>query len=337
MNQKAEQERKPKLRFPEFREKLGWQKETLGKLFSERQESGYLELPLLSLTDKDGIIPQENSKRKNNASVDKSRYLRTCPGDIVYNTMRMWEGRSALSSIEGIVSPAYTVCLPNNDISGCFFSYYFKTRQMVREFRKYSQGLVNDTLNLKFEAFSNIPIFAPILAEQHKIADCLSSIDEVIDGEAQKLEKLKAHKRGLLQVLFPDDGNAIPIIRFPEFQNAPMWKEMSFSTFVQEIESGVSVNSLDRSVKSIEEVGILKTSCISDGIFYPALNKKVVQGEILLTKVNPKKNSIILSRMNTPALVGESGYIEENVINLFLPDRLWQITCDEELSFLVNA
>lgn len=193
----------PQLRFSEFRIKTKWEKETIGKLFIERQETGHESLRLLSLTDKDGVIPQENSNRKNNSNSDKSKYLRVCPGDIVYNTMRMWEGRSALVSMEGLVSPAYTVCQPNNQVSGDFFKYYFKTEQLITQFRKYSQGLVKDTLNLKFLAFSKIPILKPSLPEQQKIADCLSSLDEVIMNQFEILKSIKFYKKGLLQQLFP--------------------------------------------------------------------------------------------------------------------------------------
>ena len=74
----------PKLRFPEFRDAEGWKSKRLAELFSDRQESGLSGLPLLSLMDKEGIVPQENSNRKNNSNSDKSKYLRVVPGDIAY-------------------------------------------------------------------------------------------------------------------------------------------------------------------------------------------------------------------------------------------------------------
>lgn len=100
----------PELRFPEFQG--DWKTDPLGNLFIERNEKGFSDLPLLSLTEKDGIIPQKETNRKDNSSADKSKYLRICRGDIAYNTMRMWEGRSAYVDIEGVVSPAYTICQP---------------------------------------------------------------------------------------------------------------------------------------------------------------------------------------------------------------------------------
>jgi len=213
----------PKLRFPEFRGAGAWKSKRLGDLFSDRQESGQTGLPLLSLMDKEGIVPQEDSNRKNNSNSDKSKYLRVVPGDIAYNTMRMWEGRSALVGLEGLVSPAYTVCEPQPGVHSLLFSYYFKTPQLIEQFRRYSQGLVKDTLNLKYAAFSQVSAPIPTFPEQQKIASCLSSVDELIAAQARKLASLKTHKKGLMQQLFPGAGETQPRLRFPEFQNAPKW------------------------------------------------------------------------------------------------------------------
>ncbi|EOH7147690.1 restriction endonuclease subunit S [Campylobacter coli] len=60
--------------------------------------------------------------------------------------------------------------------------------------------------------------------EQQKIADCLSSIDELIDAESRKLKALEKYKKGLMQKLFPAEGKNIPEWRFPEFQGCGEWK-----------------------------------------------------------------------------------------------------------------
>lgn len=214
----------PKLRFPEFRGAEAWKSKRLGELFSDRQESGLSGLPLLSLMDKEGIVPQEETNRKNNSNSDKSKYLRVVPGDIAYNTMRMWEGRSAHVGLEGLVSPAYTVCEPKPGVHSQLFSFYFKTPQLIEQFRRFSQGLVKDTLNLKYPAFAQISALIPTYSEQQKIADCLSSVDELIAAQARKVDALKTHKKGLMQQLFPREGETQPRLRFPEFQNAGDWE-----------------------------------------------------------------------------------------------------------------
>ena len=229
----------PKLRFPAFLECDKWEYVPLGKLFSERQEAGFSDLPLLSLMDKEGIVPQDETNRKNNSSADKSKYLRVVPGDIVYNTMRMWEGRSAHVGIEGLVSPAYTVCEPAEDTCSLFFAFYFKTAPLIRLFRQFSQGLVKDTLNLKYQAFSRIEVAYPKDEnEQQKIADCLTSLDELIAAQGRKVEALKTYKRGLMQKLFPREGETLPRHRFSEFRDAPEWAEQTLRSICNRIMDG---------------------------------------------------------------------------------------------------
>lgn len=111
------------------------------------------------------------------------------------------------------------------------------------------------------------------------------------------------------------------------------WEVKKLGDIVDGFETGVSVNSDDESIKpNTKDIGILKTSSISNGKFNPLENKKVLEKEIKNVKVNPKENMLIISRMNTPELVGQVAYVEEDYKNLFLPDRLWQtIILDDSL------
>lgn len=266
----------PLRRFPEFSKNDGFSSTHLGSLFKERQEAGFTTLPLLSLLDEKGIVPQSETNRKDNSNSDKSKYLRVCPGDIAYNTMRMWEGRSAYASIEGLISPAYTVCTPTDGVDSRYFAYLFRTERLVQKFRKYSQGLVKDTLNLKYEAFSKIEITYPIKkVEQQKIADCMFSIDGLIEAKAQKLNAIMTHKAGLMQQLFPAEGKAVPELRFPEFRNMGAWSRKSagnlFSNRAERGSSSLPIysvtmtdglvprSSLDRKIDDIADVGANKT------------------------------------------------------------------------------
>ncbi|MBW0295776.1 hypothetical protein B4P00_05870 [Shewanella xiamenensis] len=101
--------------------------------------------------------------------------------------------------------------------------------------------------------------------------------------------------------------------------------EISTGTAINSISSGVSVNSEDVSIQNENELGILKTSCVSAGSFIPAENKKVIAVDYQRVKKPVKAGTIIVSRMNTPLLVGEVGYVDKSIDNLFLPDRLWEI------------
>lgn len=178
-----------------------WEKEKLGKLFDERNETKMPSLPLLSITADKGVISQTESEKKDTSNEDKSKYKRICPGDIGYNTMRMWQGRCALSKLEGIVSPAYTIVSPHNDVNPFYMEMLFKQPFMVYRFWTHSQGLVNDTLNCKYPAFSQVKVTIPKIEEQNAIAEILSFCDNEITLAKQKLDTLRQQKKGLMQVL----------------------------------------------------------------------------------------------------------------------------------------
>lgn len=178
-----------------------WKEMHLGEMFSERNETKYFDLPLLSI-GQNGVYPQDESVKKDTSNEDKSKYKRICRGDIGYNTMRMWQGRSALSNLEGIVSPAYTVVTPKKNADSLFFSYLFKTPKMTNLFWRNSQGLVDDTLNCKFKDFSIVKVvLPPTKEEQTAIARILQVADKEIGLLKAKAEQLREQKKGLMQVL----------------------------------------------------------------------------------------------------------------------------------------
>lgn len=190
----------PKVRFKGFEEE--WGKEKLGNLFKERIENN-INGELLSVTINNGIIKASDNGRFDNSNNDKSHYKVVKIGDIVYNTMRMWQGASGYSAYEGIVSPAYTVIIPQEQVFPLFFAYLFKTQSLINRFRIHSQGLTTDTWNLKFAGFSIIEVcFPKSKLEQQKIASYFCNLDKQISLQAQHLEKLKQIKAACLDKMF---------------------------------------------------------------------------------------------------------------------------------------
>ena len=188
-----------------------WATASLGNLFSERKETNCDRLQLLAITGTQGVIPRSELDLKDNSSEDKSKYLKICVGDIGYNTMRMWQGVSAYSDYEGIVSPAYTILKPIADIDAKYFSYLFKLPGIVFLFYRFSQGLVDDTRNLKYENFKKITVRYPSdRREQTAIAEVLSTADREIDLLRQDIEQEKQKKKALMQLLLTGIVRATP-------------------------------------------------------------------------------------------------------------------------------
>lgn len=191
----------PPPRHTAFGEPSDWSEFRLGDLFSERVETGRADLPLLSITADRGVVVRDDLRRRDTSNGDKSRYLRVARGDICYNTMRMWQGVSALSSLEGIVSPAYTVVAPGPDVDGPFAATFFKFAPVVNLFRRKSQGLVDDTLSLKFHHFSRIRLRFPPVDEQRAIGRAFEVLDQEIELLKRLTSSVKRQKHALLEKL----------------------------------------------------------------------------------------------------------------------------------------
>lgn len=180
----------------------GWKNYKIGDIFEHRVEKNNPNFPLLAITGKRGVVRRNTLERRDTSNSDKSKYLLIRKGDIAYNTMRMWQGVSGLSEFDGLVSPAYTVCKPLDVVDGKYVSFLFKLPALVQIFHQNSQGLVDDTLNLKFEHLKKIRCKLPPLPEQEKIANILTSVDTVIDKTQAQIDKLKELKTGMMQELF---------------------------------------------------------------------------------------------------------------------------------------
>ena len=158
-------------------------------------------MELLSVTMNDGVMPRTEIEGKDNSSEDKSNYKVVCKGDMVYNSMRMWQGANGVSNYDGIVSPAYTVLMPTEEIDNQYFAALFKTSNLINEFRKNSQGLTSDTWNLKYPQIRPIRLCIPSLQEQNKISSFIGTLEERISKQRQLVDSLKKYKRGAVRCL----------------------------------------------------------------------------------------------------------------------------------------
>lgn len=157
-----------------------WREVKLGEVFSERNETKRSHLPLLAITASKGVVMRNTLEKRDTSNEDKGKYLRICPGDIGYNTMRMWQGVSGVSEYEGLISPAYTVLIPSKSIDVNYMAYLFKYQPMIHLFWRYSQGLVDDTLNCKYDSFRRVHVAIPTVEEQRAITKVLNAVDEEI-------------------------------------------------------------------------------------------------------------------------------------------------------------
>ncbi|ALJ09840.1 restriction endonuclease subunit S [Brevundimonas sp. DS20] len=223
----------PKLRFPEFAEADGWKEIPLQKLaqpVTDRATTGYAG-SVLSLSGQHGLVLQSEYFGKKIAGDSTDRYVKIRKNDFVYND-RTTKASSfgtikRLSAYEGgIVSPIYKCFRFQPSENPVFWEWYFESGSHDPALG----GLVNEgaragRFNISVTQFLSTNAWRPDEAEQQKIADCLDSAEALIAAQGRKVEALRAHKKGLMQKLFPQEGEAQPRLRFPEFEAMGDWAE----------------------------------------------------------------------------------------------------------------
>ena len=250
--------------------------------------------------------------------------------DDSYNTPVLTAGKSFLlgytNEEKGVFNEVPVIIFDDFTTSFHFVDFPFKVKSSALKILKAVKDkadikyLYYKMQTIKFEAeqhkrywiskYSQIEIPLPSIATQQRIAAILDQADAIIQNNRAIVQKYDALTQSLFLEMFGD-----PV------KNEKGWEKVSLKYFINKLNTGVSVNSEENSKG---DYFILKTSCVYSGIFNPKQVKTIREDEIQRAKLNPKKDSIIISRMNTSELVGKSAYIFENFPNIFLPDRLWQ-------------
>lgn len=238
--------------------------------------------------------------------------------------------RVAIVKEKGVITSAYLAVQPDEDrIVPKFALYLFKSYDAKQVFHGMGSGVRK---TLKYSDFKNIKIVAPSMDMQRHIVaylDCKTQeIDQLISEAKASIEEYKAWKASIIyeavtKGLDPNvemkDSGVEWIGDIPSD-----WDVMRLKNVISFIESGVSVNAAQTPANE-GGIGVLKTSSVSKYAFRPEENKEVNAEELGRVSCPVKANTIIVSRMNTPELVGACGFIEQDWPNLFLPDRLWQV------------
>lgn len=215
----------PKLRFPEFHEAGAWETAPGDELFQQvSNREAPPGLPILAITQEHGAIPRHMIDYHVSVT-DKSleSYKEVRPGDFIIS-LRSFQGGIEFSDYHGICSPAYVILRKRGRLSDTFYRQHFKSYDFIQQLTRNLEGL-RDGKMISYKQFSELQLLKPTLPEQQKIADCLDSVDELIAAHGQKVEALRAHKKGLMKQLFPQEGETQPRLRFPEFEGTGDWEE----------------------------------------------------------------------------------------------------------------
>ena len=307
MSNKQEKTLVPRLRFPHFRNSNEWSFQELGDCLDYLQPTEYLV----------------------NSTAYSDKY------DIPVVTAGKTFILGYTNETEGVFNqPLPVIIFDDFTTATQFVNFPFKAKSSAMKIL-----LAKENANIKFlyesmqqidyevgahgrhwiSAYSKIKIAAPEPAEQQKIADCLSSLDELIAAQARKVDALKTHKKGLMQQLFPREGETQPRLRFPEFRDAGEWVNEPLSE-LGEIITGKTPSIKESELWGGEILFITPTDISEDEKYQHSTVRKVV--ETRSTKVLPEGSiayTCIASIGKIALTVGPS--ITNQQINAVVPNR----------------
>jgi type I restriction enzyme S subunit len=228
----------PKLRFPEFQSAGEWTTVKLGAVATIHTEKvGNKVCVPMSITSGVGLVSQQDKFGRVIAGDSYKNYLVLKPNEFAYNKsatkdypegfLALYSG-TQLAAVPNSIFTCFRVSGESPDVR--FLDYQFSNNLHGRWLRKFIQvgARAHGSLSINDDDLMTLPVPVPAgttsVSEQRKIAECLYSVDELMAAQARKVDALETHKRGLMQQLFPLEGETRPRLRLPEFQTAGDWE-----------------------------------------------------------------------------------------------------------------
>jgi type I restriction enzyme, S subunit len=314
----------PQLRFPGFREK--WHPATVGDLFDpndkpEKATAFESDKILTVKLHAKGVIRNQRTGMLTGGA----NYFKRRAGQFIFSKIDLLNGAF------GIVPRKFDGFYSSSDIPALSFvkdhSPSFFLNWMTASYEQLEIERTGTSATLKRvspEKFLGLPIQLPSPAEQRKIADCLTSLDEVVAAQGRKVEALKAHKRGLMQQLFPCEGETRPRLRFPEFRAAPEWEEKLLDDLAKRGSGHTPAKSKPEYYNGgIKWVSLTDSKRLDNGYISETSTEISEEGIANSSAVLHSAGSVILCR---DAGIGKSGIMKESMA---VSQHFMVWTCDQ--------
>ncbi|EHR6434468.1 TPA: restriction endonuclease subunit S [Vibrio parahaemolyticus] len=248
----------PERRFPDFMTDESWKIMSFGEAFSRiTTKNAENNTNVLTISAQHGLVSQTEYFKRSVAAKDLTGYYLLQKGDFAYN--KSYSKGYPMGAIkplklyeQGVVSTLYICFKTKNGFSSDYFEHYFESGSLNSEVSKIAQegGRAHGLLNVSVkEFFRDVRLMVPTLPEQQKIADFLSSVDELIAAEERKLDEIRAHKKGLMQRLLPTEGETKPKERFSQFVASGEWSEQKLGNKSLKVGSGITPKGGDKNYK----------------------------------------------------------------------------------------
>ena len=228
----------PKLRFPEFRDTGEWEfvfLEAIAPLVNDRVQ--LKDISNVNYVSTENMLPDFGGVTIANKLPTVNSVSSFQAGDVLLANIRPYLKKVWAANFSGGASNDVLVFRPRNSRDGQYVAHILKNNRFIDYVMAGAKGVKMPRGDINSIKEYPVPI-PPETTEQQKIANCLSSLDEVIELEARKLDAFRTHKKGLMQQLFPAEGETTPCLRFPEFRNAGPWKVRTIEDLAKKIAQG---------------------------------------------------------------------------------------------------
>lgn len=215
----------PRLRFKQFEDSGEWGEKALeGIAAFINQKTAVNQLEANKYISTENILPDFGGIEITDKKPENGNATKFKAGDLLLSNIRPYLKKVWAAEWDGGASNDVIVVRALNALNPIYLAHTLKNDDFINYTMRGAKGLKMPRGDI--EAIRQYPVpLPPTLPEQIHIAACLSSLDAVIDAHTDKLDALRQHKRALMQQLFPQEGEKVPRLRFPEFEGAGEWEE----------------------------------------------------------------------------------------------------------------
>ncbi|MGG6265230.1 restriction endonuclease subunit S [Leptolyngbya sp. AN03gr2] len=309
----------PQLRFPEFRDAGEWEEKSLSNLSACRLSNGIFNDPkkvgrgykLINVSEM-YIESSINEDSLSLIAISEDEFLKNKVenGDIFFTRSSLVKSGIAYSNIylgysDDVTFDGHLIRFrPNKEIVfPVFVNYLLKTEHVRNQFIARAKTATMTTIGQSDVEAVRLSI--PYINEQEKIAECFASIDDRITLETQKLDALRLHKKGLMQQLFPAEGQTLPQLRFPEFRDADEWEENKLGD-IAAIRSGTTPSRAKPEFYVKGSIPWVKTTDLNNSYIYTTEEKVTTLAKV---KLNPE-GSVLVAMYGGFNQIGRTGYLK---------------------------
>lgn len=303
-----------------------------GRLFVERNETGFPDLPILEVSLRTGVRVRDMDGGRKQQMSDRAKYKRAVQNDIAYNIMRMWQGAVGVAPCDGLISPAYVVARPLPGVDPRFYTYLFRTAVYMREVDFASRGIVPDRNRLYWQYFKPLVSPVPSYDEQRWIADFLDNytaqIQRLIAAKRRTIAALIERKQAILTELLRGgmDGAVTVSGDLPWIDQRPgEWRVNRLKPFVGNITELGSTSELSDTIITLDRVEswsgrVLDGSPMTSDTF---TGKVFQQDDVLFGKLRPYLAKV--TRTAEAGLAGTEFLVLRAKLDVFRPSFIEQL------------